>query len=160
MDIEKEIIKYSYIHGVTIATDVPTVFSSHWHNSAEFSFILEKGCEFRIADEIYKPEPGDILLTWPRELHEIDHAPEKGYILLQFSSNIIDNNTDLFTAIRFLNSCHHISSRKDPELSKRLSEHMESLMDTFYSSQYFIETKLKKRDNTEGHLPRRVLSIK
>ena len=141
--MDKEIIKYSYIHGLTIARDVPTVFPSHWHNSAEFSFILKKGCDFVIKDEEYKPEPGDILCTWPRELHEIKSSPEEGYILLQFSSSLIENNTDIATAVRFLNKCHYISAKKEPELAKKISGLVDEFLDIYYNKQYFVETKCK-----------------
>ena len=92
--MNKEVIHYSYIHGVTIADEnVPTSFHSHWHNSAEFTLIQKKGCHYIIGDEEYTPEPGDILMVWPSELHRIKFAPSNGYMLLQFSSNLIEYPT-------------------------------------------------------------------
>jgi hypothetical protein len=50
--MEKEIIKYSYIHGVSFADEmVPEVFPSHWHDSAEFILVIKDGCKFRIAKQ-------------------------------------------------------------------------------------------------------------
>ena len=142
--MDKEIIKYSYIHGVTIANDeVPTIFPSHWHNSAEFILVKKKGCKIDVADESYSPNKGDIIFAWPREIHEIQESPDKGYILLQFSPSLIEHNTDIATAIRFLNKCHHISSKGDPELAKRISDLIYELIDIYYNKQYFKETRCK-----------------
>ncbi|MBO5609578.1 MAG: helix-turn-helix transcriptional regulator [Eubacterium sp.] len=142
--MDKEIIKYSYIHGVTIADgDTPTVFPSHWHNSAEFILTNKKGCVIKIGEETYYPEAGDIVFVWPRELHEIKKSPEKGYTLLQFSPSLIENNTDIATAARFLKKCHHISKKEETELSKAISSYMNELMDIYYNKQYFVETRCK-----------------
>ena len=112
--MDREIINYSYIQGVAFAKEnVPTSFPPHWHDSAEFTLILKKECEYKIGEEIYRPDPGDILFVWSRELHEIKKAPEEGYILLQFSSGLVESSTDIATAIRFLSKFHHISSKKE-----------------------------------------------
>ncbi|MCR5543879.1 MAG: AraC family transcriptional regulator [Eubacterium sp.] len=142
--MKKEIIKYSNIHGVSFSNqNVPTVFPSHWHNSAEFSIILKKGCVFRIGEETFKPEPGDILLVWPSELHEIKKAPEEGYILLQFSSAILESCTDILTALRFFTKFHHLSMKKEPELCKTITGQINELIETYTGSQQFIETRCK-----------------
>ncbi len=142
--MEKEIINYSYIHGVAIADkNVPTSFPSHWHNSAEFTLILKNGCRYTIGDEAFQPEVGDLLFVWPRELHEIRYAPEDGYILLQFSSGLVESNTDIATAIRFLSKCHHLSAKEEPELAKQISDYIYEFNNTYNNEQYFIETKCK-----------------
>ena len=142
--MDREIINYSYIHGVAFAKEnVPTSFPPHWHDSAEFTLILKKGCEYKIGEEIYRPDPGDILFVWSRELHEIKKAPEEGYILLQFSSGLVESSTDIATAIRFLSKFHHISSKKEPELSKKISDYIYDFMNIYNSSQHFIETRCK-----------------
>ncbi len=142
--MEKEIIKYSYIHGVSFADElVPKTFPSHWHDSAEFILVIKKGCRFKIGDELFAPQPGDVLFVWSRELHEIVYSPEKGYILLQFSSGILESCTDIATAIRFLSKCHHIPIVAEPALCLRISDLIHELMDIFYSRQHFVETKCK-----------------
>lgn len=142
--MNKEIINYSYIHGLSFAKDnVPRSYPEHWHNSAEFTLILEKGCEYTIGEERFYPDPGDILFVWPRELHEIRNAPPKGYILIQFSPTLVESSTDIVTAIRFLSKCHHISKKKDPELSKKLSDYISEFVTTYDSNLHFIETRCK-----------------
>ena len=142
--MNKEIINYESIHGVAFAKkNVPNEFPSHWHNSAEFTLVLKKGCEYIIGDEIFTPEPGDILLVWPRELHEIKKAPDEGYILVQFSSSLVENSTDIATAIRFLSKCHYISKKKEPELAKKITSLINEFMEVYESNQHFVETKCK-----------------
>ena len=142
--MDKEIINYDYIHGVAFAKDnVPTSFPSHWHNSAEFTLILKEGCEYKIGDEVFKPVPGDILFVWPSELHEIIKAPEGGYILVQFSSSLVESSTDIATAIRFLCKCHHITQEKEPVLTRKLSGLINKFMEIYESDQHFIETRCK-----------------
>ena len=76
--MEKEIIAYQHIRGVSFTQEdeSPTKFPPHWHNDAEFVLILKKGCKFRVDGKVFEPEEGDILLIWPRELHEIIHILE------------------------------------------------------------------------------------
>jgi len=143
--MKKEIIQYSEIHGVVYAKkDLPTSYPDHWHNSAEFMLILKEGCECKIGDEDFSPKPGDILLIWPNELHSIKCCPEDGYQLLQFSSTIIDNNSDISTAIKFLNKFHLISAKNEPELAKKVTSELYKINDLYHQDQYFIETKVKQ----------------
>ena len=145
-NMEKEIIRYSYIHGVSVAEeDVPNSFHSHWHDSAEFIITLKNGVTYKIDDETYSTAPGDIVFIWPREIHEIIAAPDDSYMILQFSSNLIENNTDLGTAIRFLSKFHHISKEKEPELAQNVADYIYELRDIYRSNQYFVETKCKMK---------------
>ena len=142
--MDKEIIDYSFIHGVTYAKEnVPTSFPSHWHSSAEFVLITKSGVEYSIGDKLYNCKPGDILFVWPRELHEIIKAPEAGYILVQFSPNIVESSTDIATAIRFLSKCHYISHKDNKVLSEKMANSIKKLIEIYDSNLYFIETRCK-----------------
>ncbi|MCR5120577.1 MAG: AraC family transcriptional regulator [Lachnospiraceae bacterium] len=140
----KEIIRYYNIHGVSL-TDAssPVKFPSHWHNAAEFTLILKEGCRYRIGDTVYTPEPGDLLLIWPRELHETLFTPERASMFIQFSSGLLENNTDLVAASGFLKECHHISAKKDPELARKLTTLMNKIRENYRKKQYFVETRCK-----------------
>lgn len=142
--MEREIINFSENHGVTVADrSCPVKFPAHWHNALEFTVVFDKGCIYRIGDVIYKPQPGDILLVWPRELHEIKHMPARGSFFIQFSYRMIENNTDLASAKRFLCKCHHISAEKEPELVKKITDLLYKIKDIYSKKEYFIETKCK-----------------
>lgn len=142
--MDREIIKYPHIHGVVFAErGLPTDFPAHWHNEAEFLIIRKKGCRYKIGDTVYAPEPGDILLIWPRELHEIIHIPKDGEILIQFSSDLLESNSDLLAAGRFLNEYHHISTKKEPDLTGRFLETIGQIRDMYSKNLYFMETRCK-----------------
>lgn len=109
----KEIIRYYNIHGVSLTESHAQVkFPSHWHNAAEFSLIIKDGCRYRIGDTVYSPGPSDILLVWPRELHETLFSPEGGSMFVKFTSGLLENNTDLVAASGFLKECHLISVKR------------------------------------------------
>lgn len=141
--MEKEIIRYTHIPGIAVIEHLPDKFPSHWHDSAEFALILKKGCRFKVAEQVYEPEEQDILLIWPRELHETVRASEDSALLMQVSSAVMENSTDLAAAMRFLNKCRLIQGKKEPELSKKLSGYFSELQEIYENEHYFIETKCK-----------------
>ncbi len=143
-DMDKEIIRYSNIQGIALAEEnIPSSFPSHWHNAAEFVVVLKNGCRYRIGDTVYSPSAGDLLLIWPRELHEIVSNPENGVFFLQFASGLIENSADLSAASRFLKECHLISCKENPELVGQARELIDQLRDTYRKKQYFSETRCK-----------------
>lgn len=142
--LDKEIINYSNIQGITyVDKGIPRYFPSHWHNAAEFTIIFKDKCEYKINDKIYSPEKGDILLVWPRELHEIVHMPENGSLFIQFESRIIESNTDLVSVSRFIKACHIISAKKEPELVTKMTEIIYQIKDIYINKPNFSETKSK-----------------
>ncbi len=147
--MDKEIIRYYHVNGIVFTDDGgPSSFPPHWHTAAEFTVIKGEGCKYKIGDTIYAPEPGDVLLSWPRELHETINVPENAASFVQFSSGIIESNTDLTAAASFLGTCHLISAKEEPELAKKLTELIFKIRDTYrgigVTSNYFLETKCKQ----------------
>ncbi|MCR5762808.1 MAG: AraC family transcriptional regulator [Treponema sp.] len=142
--MEKEIIRYPRIHGVSFSQDdIPTVFPPHWHNAAEFIVILKKGCKYRIDGKFYEPEPGDILLVWPRELHELLHTPQGSVAFIQFSSYLIESNSDFASASHFINECHLIKKGENPELTAKIEGLIYKIRDAVNQNIYFAETRCK-----------------
>ena len=142
--MDKEIIRFPENNDVVFTEyGIPTEFPSHWHNAAEFTVILKKGCIYRIGDTDYEPAPGDILLVWPRELHEIVRIPKDSSAFVQFSSRLTESNADLVAASRFLNECHLISHKKNPELAEKLREIIFSVRDFYKDNHNFLETRSK-----------------
>jgi AraC-like DNA-binding protein len=143
--MEKELIHYKGINGVTIfekKTSDP--FPSHWHNDAEFILILMDGCKFKVKDEIISPKSGDILLVWPRELHEILHVPKGSSIFVQFSSSLIESNLDLVSASGLFKKHHLINAKKDPEVTAGLTEKIYKIWDIYNKKLHFAETRCKQ----------------
>ncbi len=119
--MEKEIIRYSRIHGVSFTEKSPSSFPPHWHSDAEFTLILKPGSQYSIGKKVFQPEPGDIILMWPRELHTVEKVPPEGACFIQFSSALIDNNIDLITASGFLKDHHHISAKSERKRSFKIT---------------------------------------
>lgn len=142
--MQKEIIKYPHIHGVSFTDKgIPTSFPSHWHNAAEFILILKDGCKYKIDGRLYAPEKGDILLVWPRELHEVVHTQENGLVLIQFSSYLLESNSDFAAASHFLNECHILKRKENPEVAAKIEDLIYQIRDMQKNTQYFTETRCK-----------------
>ena len=144
METEKEIIKYPRIHGVSFTEGgTPTTFPRHWHNAAEFHLIMKDGGIYKIDGITYKPNAGDILLIWPRELHEVVHCNKGGTVFVQFSSYLLGSNSDFAAASHFLNECHLLEKNNTPELNKKISELFFQIKDIQEKIQHFSETRCK-----------------
>ena len=142
--MEKEIIKYPSIPGVIVSSrKTPKYFPPHWHNASEFTLIFRDNCKYRIKDKEYTLNAGDVLLIWPRELHEIVSSPEDGSVFVQFSSDITDNNLDLVSAARFMSACHVISAKKEPETALKIKEIILEIEDIYDKKPSFSETRIK-----------------
>ena len=142
--MEKEIIKFPSVQGVSVIDrKTPEYFPPHWHNASEFTLILKDNCVYKIKDEVYNLNSGDILLIWPRELHEILSSPKEGSVFIQFSADIIENNLDLVSASKFMTSCHVISAKKEPETAQILRDIIYEIGDIYSKKPSFSETKCK-----------------
>ncbi|MBP5493750.1 MAG: AraC family transcriptional regulator [Lachnospiraceae bacterium] len=142
--MEKEIIKFPSVQGVSVIDrKTPEYFPPHWHNASEFTLILKDNCVYKIKDEIYHLNSGDILLIWPRELHEILSSPKEGSVFIQFSADIIENNLDLVSASKFMSACHVISAKKEPETAQILRDIIYEIGDIYSKKPSFSETKCK-----------------
>lgn len=142
--MDKEIISFAEIHGIAVTDSTYlTEFPAHWHNAAEFTIVFKSGSKYKIGDNIYEPSIGDILMVWPKELHEIIYMPRHGSMFIQFASSLIENNTDLAAASRFINKCHIVSRRKNPELCNKLTGLIYELQDTYKTKHHFTETRCK-----------------
>ena len=142
--MEKEIIKFPFVQGVSVIDrKTPEYFPPHWHNASEFTLILKDNCVYKIKDEVYHLNSGDILLIWPRELHEILSSPKEGSVFIQFSADIIENNLDLVSASKFMTACHVISAKKEPETAQILRDIIYEIGDIYSKKPSFSETKCK-----------------
>lgn len=142
--MEKEIIKFPSVQGVSVIDrKTPEYFPPHWHNASEFTLILKDNCVYKIKDDVYHLNSGDILLIWPRELHEILSSPKEGSVFIQFSADIIENNLDLVSASKFMSACHVISAKKEPETAQILRDIIYEIGDIYSKKPSFSETKCK-----------------
>ena len=140
----KEFIKFDTVSSVNV-TDVtaPGTYHAHWHNAAEFTVALKDGCVYKINDEVFELEKGDVLLAWPQQIHETVSIPKNGAMFIQFSAVIIENNLDLVSLSRFLYNCKHISAKKYPELTQYIVESIYEIKKIHSSSDSLAETRCK-----------------
>lgn len=140
----KEFIKFDTVSSVNV-TDVtaPGTYHAHWHNAAEFTVALKDGCVYKINDEVFELEKGDVLLAWPQQIHETVSMPKNGAMFIQFSAVIIENNLDLVSLSRFLYNCKHISAKDYPELTSYIADSIYEIKKIHSSSDSLAETRCK-----------------
>ncbi len=142
--MEQEIVSYPHIQGVSFTdTDNPERFPPHWHDAAEFTVILKEGCHYKIGENSYRPDPGDIMLIWPMELHTVVHVPKDASLFIQFSSRLIESNSDLVAATRFLTTCHLLSAQKERELVEEIKARILKIGEYFSKNPSFSESRCK-----------------
>ena len=140
----KEIIEYSALSGISITYEnAPVHFPPHWHNAAEFSVICRDRCRYRIGDTVYDADKGDVVLIWPRELHEVIRTPQDGYIFIQFSPQLLEQNLDLVAISKLMTDCHLIKADKEPGITEAISEKMCKIREIFEKRDNLSETKCK-----------------
>ena len=121
----------------------PESYPLHWHNAAEFTLILKDGCKYRVNDNLYELNTGDVLLAWPQQIHGTVHIPRRGALFIQFPSSILENNLDLVSISRFLYECHRISAEENPELATFIKNKILDIQKIHNSSDPLAETKCK-----------------
>ncbi|MCR4716088.1 MAG: AraC family transcriptional regulator [Lachnospiraceae bacterium] len=124
-------------------SESPESFPAHWHDAAEFTICLKSSCTYRINGTLYELKEGDVLLTWPQQVHETIKAPRGGVIFIQFSSTIIEGNLDLVSISRFLYEYRHISNTKNPELAGFIRDKIYEIKRIHNESDPLEETRCK-----------------
>jgi len=141
---QREIIRFGAVQDIAaINSQGMFQYPGHWHNEAEFILALKNECVCRIAEKDYRLSQGDILLIWPREMHEMLSIPENGMLFIQFSASLLESNRDLAVAIRMLPPVHHLTRTEYPELTYRLSQMMRDMAAIYQSDDFFRETRCK-----------------
>ncbi|MFA6813035.1 MAG: AraC family transcriptional regulator [Bacteroidaceae bacterium] len=143
-DKQKEILEYKNNMDVNISYKTsPQMFPPHWHNSAEFVLALKDDCHYRINDVEYVLNSDNILLIWPRELHEVVMTPPEASLILQFPSYLADNNHDLILYQAYMRKYHLITAENLPEIAAAFNQHINQIKNLFLSDDIFAETKMK-----------------
>ena len=142
--LQREIIRFGAVQDIAaINSQGMFHYPAHWHDEAEFILALKNACIYRIGEQEYRLAEGDLLLIWPREMHEMLSIPEKGTLFIQFSASLLESNRDLAVAIRMLPLVHHLSQSDFPDLTGRLSRMMHDIVAIYQSDDFFRETRCK-----------------
>ena len=140
----REIIRYNTLSGISVTyRNAPGSFPAHWHSAAEFTAVLKDNCRYTIGDTGITAMKGDIILCWPREIHEVVSVPKNGTLFIQFSPDLLENNLDLVSITRIMTGCHHISAKEEPALAKAIFEKITKIKDIFSGTETLRETKCK-----------------
>ena len=118
-------------------------YATHWHDAAEFVLALMDGCIYRVYGMEYRLSSGDVLLIWPRELHELVSTPEGGTLIVQFSASLLESHRDLAVSARMLTPLRLIPCAAQKELAGLLSGRMRQALSIYTSGDFFRETRCK-----------------
>ena len=96
---------------INVIKSCPATFELHWHNQIEI-IALPSSVEttvphaVSINQNIYELLPGDVLLIWGGELHEILANEDNALIGLQFASTIFNELPDFAPFIHIFRTKH------------------------------------------------------
>lgn len=132
----------------TISADTyPHSFPLHWHKYIEIAALPEDAVISRppilhINQTAYQLNPGDILLIWPGEVHEIVENADSQLMGLQFSSTIFNELPDFAPFINHFRTFHHIRQSDTPELAQNMLVHIQHMFSVQRNQQTFsgVET--------------------
>ncbi len=103
-------------------------FPSHRHAYGEI-IVVGSGDKniFRADDKLYSLTPGDIILIWPMETHEIVDANREDCIIVQYSNTLADSLFDFKRIINRYHDLHILCIKSHPELVNKLKSIIEKL---------------------------------
>lgn len=143
---------YENVHStqmiITINADsYPHSFPLHWHKYIEIAALPEdaditRPPILRINQTTYQLNPGDILLIWPGEVHEIVENADSQLMGLQFSSTIFNELPDFAPFLNRFRTFHHIRQSDTPELAQSMLIHIQHMFSVQRNQQTFsgVET--------------------
>lgn len=129
------------------ADSFPHSFPLHWHKYVEIAALPEDADisqppTLRINQTTYQLNPGDILLIWPGEVHEIIENADSQLMGLQFSSTVFNELPDFTPFLNLFRTFHHIRQSDTPELAQNMLIHIQHMFSVQKNQQTFsgVET--------------------
>lgn len=139
--------KFHRMINTVMSEKYPLKYPKHWHKFVEIILIPEEAEEssvgvIKMNQEIYTLYPGDILIIWPGELHEVIENKNQRIMALQFPITVLTDREDLASYASLFKNYHMLEFEKYPELNQNL---------LFSISQIFTIRKEKEKifQNTE-----------
>ena len=109
-------------------------YQPHWHSYGEIMLVGPGDTNiYKVNQDTYKLVPGDFVLIWPMEMHEIIDADREKALVIQFSNAFINSLFDLQRIMHFYRNLHVICINAHPELSAKLSVIAYKMKDIFFS---------------------------
>lgn len=126
----------------TIAKEnFPKTFPLHWHKYVEIIGLPEESVSdtpaLQIQNQTYSLSPGDLLIIWPGELHEITSNDKQQIIGIQFSLTLFHELPDFAPYLQYFRNYHHISIETMTELSQNMMSHMKQILSLQHGGEDF-----------------------
>lgn len=124
-----ESLSFNNTRAINVAGSVEErAFPSHRHAYGEI-IVVGSGDKniFRVDDKLYSLTPGDIILVWPMETHEIVDANREDCIIVQYSNTLADSLFDFKRIINRYHDLHILCIKSHPELVNKLKSIIEKL---------------------------------
>ena len=140
----KEFLKFRTLRGISVNYRwIMTKYGPHYHSAAEFTIALKDNCRFKVAGKEYTLNTNDILLVWPNDIHETIDIELNSTLIVHFSSDIIDCNLDLVSALPIMSNYHKIDHTVDKKLADDIADRMFRIRELYDNKTFFSETKSK-----------------
>ncbi len=109
-------------------------YKMHWHSYGEIMLVGPGETNiYKVNQNTYRLVPGDFVVVWPMEMHEIVDADREKALVIQFSNAFMNSLFDLQRIMHFYRNLHVICINAHPELAVRLSEIVYRMNDIFFS---------------------------
>lgn len=132
----------------TINTDFfPDSFPVHWHKYIEIIHLPKSANNehlpvFQIQQKEYRLCPGDLLIIWSGELHEILENSCREVIGVQFAPVLLTELPDFSPYLDFFRTFHHIQQKDMPELAQNLGDSLEHMLHLKSAGIPFYDTEM------------------
>ncbi len=138
-----EIYDFDHVSAFNMSTGYKErSYKMHWHSYGE---ILLVGSEspniYTVGKNTYELSPGDFVLVWPMEMHEIVNADRENSLVIQFSNAFMNSLFDLRRIMHMYSNLHIICVSTHPELSSELKAITGRMKEVFYSDGFDREIR-------------------
>ena len=117
-------------------------YRTHWHSYGEIILVGEGDDNiYRVNQNTYSLQKGDLVLIWPMEIHEIVDADRQESIVVQFSNGYADTLFDFQRIMHYFHDLHVVKEKAHPELAGKIKEHILEMKDIYLSEGRNRETR-------------------
>ena len=97
-------------------------YKQHWHSYGEIILVAPGNSNvFKVNKDTYNLAPGDFVLVWPREMHEVIDADLENTMIIRFSNAFVNSLFDLQRIMHFYRNLHVICINTHRELVANLT---------------------------------------
>ena len=117
-------------------------YQAHWHSYGEIMLVGPgKTNVYMINQKTYELVPGDLVLIWPMEMHEIIDADREEALVIQFSSAFVNSLFDLQRIMHFYKNLHVVCIHAHPYLADRLRQIADKMKTIFFAGNVDCELR-------------------